>query len=963
MKNVVSVQLLLTFCVTLSAQFYNTGSSPAALKWRLIETEKFQIIYPEDAQNSAQRLANTLNLTATHTALGLNSNIRKPIKIVLHNQNTASNGYVVWAPRRMELIPTLPQRSYAQNYIDQLALHEYRHVAQIEKLNQGFTRGLSLFLGEMAVGATTGLLPLWFLEGDAVLNETALSSTGRGREPSFSQGLMAIELEKEKRLTYDQIYLGTYRTSAPNHYEFGYQMVAYAQLNYGADIWNNTLNRVARQSFTFVPFYTGLKKQANLSKVKLYNNTFNYLSAKWKEESLLIESNKSKLIDTEFKSSFVSYKFPYKTDNGSIIALRSSIDDINKFVEIKDGEEKVMKVVGSFSGSQVAYSNQYIAWEERRYDPRWEQRNYSVIKIFHRTSGTTKILQRRERHFSPSISPEEDKIAVQKVYPNNKSIIKIYDITSGTLLKDFQHPDNILLTYNKWINNSEIAVVGVSEKGKALYILDINSDSWTKLFGETYSNITNLSTSGSAIYFTYTLDGRQNIYSYNIENKEVSRVTTTKTGIDFAHVSNGGQQMIFSEYTADGYKLKELNLNDVEPKKLTKIQPYTYEFAQKYSKQSKINIQDTTYQSVDFESTKYSKLKHSFNFHSWLIPFYADIDEISSDITSFNQNIHPGVTLLSQNMLSTFTSTFSYYYKEGYHYFKPSFSIRAFYPVITLDMEIGGPPIVVPVSEVQNMPGTLKNHQEYNLRITQPVKLSTATVNAAITPGLRFVYENIYYADSNLTGKKVFDNLDGVNFYEGKSYADVSLNFYATSKRSYKDINPKWGISTYYSTYKPIINDQYSFDNKVFLSSIYLPGLVRHHSTVLNYSFEDGWGSRLNAPRGYLSSEIPYYNSAEKYGVTYTIPVLYPDLNIGPVAYIKRLHISIFYDRMTYRDFIYRGNLIQDDFIIESTGFDLGFETNFLRFFFPVTPTIRYAYRIPTNDYRVSFFVTSSFNF
>ena len=49
-----------------------------------------------------------------------------------------SNGFVTWTPKRMELIVTPPQDSYAQDWIGQLSLHEYRHVVQISQLDQGF---------------------------------------------------------------------------------------------------------------------------------------------------------------------------------------------------------------------------------------------------------------------------------------------------------------------------------------------------------------------------------------------------------------------------------------------------------------------------------------------------------------------------------------------------------------------------------------------------------------------------------------------------------------------------------------------------------------------------------------------------------------------------------------------------------------------------------------------------------
>ena len=73
-----------------------------------------------------------------------------PIPVILHNHSVRSNGFVAWAPKRMELVTTPSPHGYPQDYLEQLALHEFRHVVQVDKLRQGFTKGLSYIIGEAA---------------------------------------------------------------------------------------------------------------------------------------------------------------------------------------------------------------------------------------------------------------------------------------------------------------------------------------------------------------------------------------------------------------------------------------------------------------------------------------------------------------------------------------------------------------------------------------------------------------------------------------------------------------------------------------------------------------------------------------------------------------------------------------------------------------------------------------------
>ena len=133
--------------------------------------------------------------------------------VILHNRSLLANGYVTWAPRRMEWVVAPPEENLPGDFLTQLALHEYRHAVQLQNLDRGTTRMLGFMMGEAAVGAVAAYLPLWFYEGDAVVAETALSESGRGRSADFDRELRTIELERPKRYSYDQACLGSYNYS------------------------------------------------------------------------------------------------------------------------------------------------------------------------------------------------------------------------------------------------------------------------------------------------------------------------------------------------------------------------------------------------------------------------------------------------------------------------------------------------------------------------------------------------------------------------------------------------------------------------------------------------------------------------------------------------------------------------------------------------------------------------------
>ena len=182
-------------------------------------------------------------------------------------------GLTTWAPKRIELYPCPPQDIYGEEWLEQLAIHEYRHAVQTAKMNKGFTRVLSWIFGEQATGGILGLyIPRWFLEGDAVCTETALSYSGRGRLADFESNLRAQLLEKGS-YSYDKAVLGSYKTFIPDYYSLAISWWRKQREKYGTGLWNSTLDRVAKYPFIVVPFSSGMKRFTGLSKVKLYRQT------------------------------------------------------------------------------------------------------------------------------------------------------------------------------------------------------------------------------------------------------------------------------------------------------------------------------------------------------------------------------------------------------------------------------------------------------------------------------------------------------------------------------------------------------------------------------------------------------------------------------------------------------------------------------------------------------------------
>jgi hypothetical protein len=854
----------------------------------------------------------------------------KKISILLYNQSTFSNGFVVWAPKRAEWITTPPIDTYAQDWLEQLALHEYRHVVQIDKLEQGFTKVMKIIFGEMAVGAMAGFLPFWFLEGDATVSETAYSSTGRGRQPDFSMELRAIELEKEKRYSYDQSYLGSYNYFIPDHYKYGYHMVGYGKLKYKSKLWSNTLNNVARKPFTLAPFYFGLKKNGASSKVKLYHQTFDSLKIHWSKTITVADNKNTFNYYTPDAKYFTNYLFPQQTKDG-LFAVKTSIEDITRFVLINDSIETIIHTPGRYYNTPVFISNKYIVWEETIPDKRWQKRTYSVIKLFHKETGKERILSRKTRYYYPVLSPNNTEIACIEINLKNKFSIVILSVMDSKVVKKIPFGDGVNIQGLAWLDNNQLIYISMNENGKNLNKIDLRSGKSVLLFNSGLVNITHPAGAGDHVLFTCDNEIARNIYAYSIIDGSIYRVTNTKYGSGFPSYDFTTSNILYSEYTASGYRPVGTNLQLADKTPLAEIETYEYPWAESLSEKAAVNIQKTNYEKVRYDSSRYRRSPHSVNIHSWA-PFYFDID----DFTSFEPNIYPGFIILSQNKLSTVTSTISYYYTNTTHHFKPKVTFEGLFPVFEIGALVASNPAAV--SSDPNVPGPtdVKNYSQIYLRSYLPLNFSRNKYSKIFKPGFEYSHWNTYYVKDS-------------TYQLGFDYLEFSLSGSHLLKKSHRDLYPRFG-QTLYLSFNQSLRDPASFGNKTLaILNLYFPGITGHHSTRLYLAHEKNDNKiyilrpQASLPRGYYTGLIRYIDIISG-KFEYTFPFLYPDWSIGPIAYIRRFQASLFCDAASIKYSQEDDHLLVDKEFLFSVGTTLGAEMNFLRFFVPFTPKITVSY-------------------
>ena len=327
---VISILLLLISGI-LSAQFYEYGQDAGRLKWRQINTPNYRVIYPIDADSIAGIFASRLESFYPYLGRPLDHDHSK-VPVIIHNESSFSNGVSVWAPKRLEIYSNPDPNSFPVDWLTHLAVHEARHVVQIDKLNQGFTRGLYFLGGEQLVGAMAIFLPYWYLEGDAVDAETRLTRTGRGRQPSFEMGLKAQMLEGNGIYSFSKATMGSYKNYIPNHYELGYQMVRYGRREYGDSFWIDFQDYAARRPFLLNPTYFSMRKYGLSSKKTFYQKALSSSALHWRktDSTRVLTPGRSPAVPVS--KHYTSYTYPHPAGDSMLLALKSGIDQIPEFI-------------------------------------------------------------------------------------------------------------------------------------------------------------------------------------------------------------------------------------------------------------------------------------------------------------------------------------------------------------------------------------------------------------------------------------------------------------------------------------------------------------------------------------------------------------------------------------------------------------------------------------------------------
>lgn len=885
-KNIALIILCLTAPLLSWGQYYDWGNSPSSIKWQKIKSENTTILAPNYYTGAASRVLQVMDSVRNDISYGYTFGPMK-IPVVLHTQNFHSNGIVILAPKRMELIMSPLGSSSATPWYKQLTVHEYRHAVQYENSNKHLIKLLSYIFGQQGTLVGTLLFPMWLLEGDAVLAETQMTSYGRGLQPSFTLELRAMAKEKKRYISYDKYICGSYKNYMPDHYQVGYQMASFADNKYKENIANKLVDFSTKYPFTIFTSYFSLRKYYDITASELLWDTLDDLSSYW--SSVPTNENSSTFVKIPKVKSYTIYSAPTIINDSTIIALKSTLNKNKHIVTIntKTGNETIKRYIGNSNSDPVLWDNK-LYWSEYRNSTIWEQRVGSIICTYDLKSNKTDRIIKIYNALYPA--PSDNGIAY--VEPQDNGAYKII----GTD-KEWNFPLDIELhglAYDQTTNL--LYFLALDQSG--MWIGRCNNDeTYSQLTKGSFSTLSRLSANSGRLIFNSIQSGLDEIHMYDLATNKEWQVSRSTFG-SFGGTAKG-DTLAMTTYASStsGYlpSTQKINLDSitrVEHSVLpqNKINPPRIKWD--VVNIDKVHIDTLTTQNLN--TKRYRKGLNLFNVHSWA-PMSYNADEI---IDNQKFNIYAGATIVSQNLLSSMSSQFSYGWtgSEGGSMVNGAITYTGLAPKFKVEATYGGAnQYISGRSKTVTFPTSIDKYLDVRGQIYLPLTLSSGHIYRYLTPSIEIYYDNTLFL--NQTEQK---------YDEGFGRTTASLQYSANSRMAYRELRPKlgYGVGVSYTT-NPInsnIGSVYSLNARG-----YLPGFVRPHSLMLRVAANTQTAAEYNYvyktlyPRG-----ATLYRETHQYAAVsadYAFPVCYPDIGIPGIVYFKRITMNLTGDYAKYNDF------------------------------------------------------------
>ena len=901
-------RFLLTLCLAVvaaipaAAQLTASGTEPNKVQWQTFNSANYQLIYPEGLDSLARLYAASLERfripNSVSSGFKANQFYSTPMPAVLHSFTGYSNGSVSWAPRNMSLY-TNPE-SYSpdpQNWIDQLAVHEGRHAAQMQLgASARKFEVFNILSGELFAGSMAAIYSgPTFLEGDAVAAETALTDAGRGRTADFLQYYRVCFADSLWRDYWKWVY-GSQRWYTPDYYRAGYVLHAGMRNTFDKpDFTKYYYQRIIRKPL--LPFFN-LQKSVKEVSGKKFKKAFRQIEEDFAADFAANDSLRLELYGefqqgtdiTKAAKYFRAYR-GLAVLGDSLYAIRSGLDLVPELVRIdSSGTVQHFRYMASqTSRLAVSEKNRSIYWTGHDSDFRWEKKSSSRLYRFDPVRKKLACLSGpNDRWYNPAASPIDNRVAVISNRLDGRTELLLLNGLSGEVWQTIPAPDSLQLVEPAWIED-KLYASAIGEKGFGIYAVD----GWTEILPQKVVKINRLFGRDGRLWFTSDRDGTAELYSLGTDGTLRQETTLRFGGNDWCFA---GDSLVYTALSVFDKGVKTLPASEllgqtVSPDPLPRPIPEKLAYQEDtLAANLVLSAKDTLM--LDFPEAKpYNKGAHLFKFHSWL-PVYVDEDVVSSmSFEDIYTDASLGATVFFQNDLETSYGQIGLQALGGEGTL-PALHLQWVYagwlPKIELRASVGGRGAINQDLNItttstsisfESVLDTLKTPcLSGTARIYIPVNLSRGAWTSGLIPSLTVS------ATSDIVSSAGYD--DNFRLYTKKSSpfgVQASLRGYTMLPAPPSGIFPKLGIGAEVGVVDYPLRREWAPGSTYLSLYGYLPGLFRTHGLRWSYFVSQEFGGEW-VQEGKQSASLEY-----------ALPFAPVDWSfMSPVTYVRNFELHLY---------------------------------------------------------------------
>jgi len=568
------------------AQFLRLDPS---LKWQVLETEHFSIIFPPGMEGLAQEAARLAEEAWQYWKKELKYIPPGKTAIVIVPGADFDLGGASTMPQNEIMIGTSEARTFSEwlnsrgpSGLEQVIYHEYGHIVDIGKVS-GFSRFLRDLFGSIVM--PNGFKPGFFIEGVVISAEYRRSGASRSNDPRDAMYLRTMwlhdllpGLDRASQYGYDR--LGWPSSYMLNH-DYGAWLLRYLAEEYGpekiAEIDRlNAESPLTTLSMGFLTDFGGvLHKALGVSPKEFFAGFQKWLGERFKPQLERVEAEG--IVEGKRLGKLAYWNNdPAWSPDGHWIAyyhydrlrqpgLRLIRPDGRGDHQITSFEPGLEFFRPQFWAPAPAWSpdgTELVYSKLKRYKRYYI---YGDLYLYNLATGKERKLNHKARAYHPVFFPDGSRILFAKQRWGEQSpVLAIFDLESGkeTILQEF--PDDFLIdSFAVSPDGSQIALSAWRWGGyQDIYLMPSAGGELTPITQDRAGDFDPAwSPDGHFLLFSSDRDGINNLYAYEPATGKFYKITNVTTGAFAPDVSADGKRIIYIGYTNEGYDLRLLDFD------------------------------------------------------------------------------------------------------------------------------------------------------------------------------------------------------------------------------------------------------------------------------------------------------------------------------------------------------------------------------------------------------------------